>query len=688
MKSYKILDLIQGSIEWEEARLNYLCASEAPAVMGESKFMSRNQLLDLKKGWISNPNSSFKEMLFEKGHEHEEMARPIFEFEMAELFHPLVASFEVAIDGEHILFLASFDGLGEENGEVWEHKDWNLTLAENIRNGVLEALYYWQLEHQMLVAGVKEATITCSDGTRSNKVSMIYKSVPKRRKALIAASKQFLIDLKNHVIEAKQEIIIAKKAESFPLITFEVNGTEISSNISTVLNQIQQRSEIEINRILETDQDFADKHKFNKATKQAREDLKVLVTKVQNKFVSYSEFASVAKEIDYVLQQMQSQGEKQVKKAQTDKKKKIEDAAYLVVSNYTLSVDSVINPIRISSLINCNIDFTQAMKNKRTIESLQNAVDSTIATWKIEVDEIRDLVVKNLETLRKLAEGFEPLFMDSTQLVTKDNDALVAIIKVRISEHKESEQKKLDDEREKIRIEEEEKAENKIKGKNLIMNWKSLLDDASKNDNVDFVRSFFDQISNSDCDPTLFLDNYNEALKIYDDCFTGISDRLIELKKQKELAKAVGHLSSLRKEPTEQDKAFDNMVATGQGFVDCTGKSVDPEELYKTPEPKTNSITTIDGAELKRTSENEFVCTKSGSQMPVSERLGERFKNTKKELLTYKVHTVSGNILIYVDEIYLDEFPCEDNYENVYSDTFKFFLKLFKAGFYMGAQSK
>jgi predicted phage-related endonuclease len=71
----EILNLKQGSDEWIEARLNHFCASEAPAIMGDSKFMSRNQLLDLKKGWKNNPDSSFKQALFQRGHESEDSAR-------------------------------------------------------------------------------------------------------------------------------------------------------------------------------------------------------------------------------------------------------------------------------------------------------------------------------------------------------------------------------------------------------------------------------------------------------------------------------------------------------------------------------------------------------------------------------------------------------------------------------------
>ena len=70
----QILDLEQGSEAWLEARLNYFCASEAAAMLGKSKFMTRSELLDLKSGWKTLPISDFKKSIFEKGHEKEDLA--------------------------------------------------------------------------------------------------------------------------------------------------------------------------------------------------------------------------------------------------------------------------------------------------------------------------------------------------------------------------------------------------------------------------------------------------------------------------------------------------------------------------------------------------------------------------------------------------------------------------------------
>lgn len=460
----KILELVQGTDSWLEARLNHLCASEAPAMMDESKFMSRNQLLDLKKGWQSNPNSSFKEALFEKGHQSEENARSILEFEECDDFPPVVGMVSYStLEG----LLASFDGLcGDEGSYIpWEHKEWNETLAENVRNSVLEPHYYWQLEHQMLVANCKEIMFTCSDGTEKNRVSMMYISDPKNRKALVAGWKQFLIDLDQHLLEAKKEMVRTKKEPAFPLITFDVSGTQITSNIASCLEIITQKAEIEISRELESDQDFANKDKFNKATKEARDKLKSMVEDVQGRFVSYSEFAGVAAEIDKVLQKMQSGGEKQVKLAKDAKKKAIKDGGILAVNEHIQSINNAIHPMQITYLMNCTVDFASSMKNKRTIESLVNAVDSVVAEFKIAADEMKNKVVANLLTLREMASDHEFLFMDSGELVKKDNEDLIAVIKNRITDHEQAEAERKRLEKEKIEREAKEKAEREAQAK-------------------------------------------------------------------------------------------------------------------------------------------------------------------------------------------------------------------------------
>lgn len=436
-----ILDVLQGSSEWIEIRGSYLCASEAPAMMGCSKFMSRNDLLNQKKGWKSNPVSSFQESLYEKGHEYEDMARTMIETDYCDDFPPKVAV--NAVHGVAISLLASFDGLSETI--AWEHKSWNKTLAENVRNGVLEPMYCWQLEHQMLVAGHDKIIFTCSDGTMDNCLTMVYESIPERRQKLIAGWNQFLIDLENHVIEAKQEKVIASTTMNLPEVTFDVQGKEINTNINECLVFVRDLSKKEMSRSLETEQDFANKKEFNKNIKNARKKLKEAVNEVRGNFVSFAEFQSVAQEIDSIMQKMQSHGEKLVKEKEEEKKQKLIGVATEDMSRHINSINEKIAPMQITDVYGYdNPDFIGAMKNKRTLETIASSLNVELAAWKIRINSLADRVILNMEYANRNFKEHMFLFSDMTQLAGMGHESFKAIAGDRIDDHKKFEADKLD----------------------------------------------------------------------------------------------------------------------------------------------------------------------------------------------------------------------------------------------------
>lgn len=87
-------------------------------------------------------------------------------------------------------------------------------------------------------------------------------------------------------------------------------------------------------------------------------------------------------------------------------------------------------------------DFATAIKGKQTISSLRDSADSELARAKIAASQIGDSIRTNLASLDDLAADYLFLFNDVQQLVMKANDDLVALIKVRISEHQKAEEQK------------------------------------------------------------------------------------------------------------------------------------------------------------------------------------------------------------------------------------------------------
>jgi hypothetical protein len=108
-------------------------------------------------------------------------------------------------------------------------------------------------------------------------------------------------------------------------------------------------------------------------------------------------------------------------------------------------------------------DFAGAIKGKKSISSLRDAADSELARAKIAASQIGDSIRANLASYDELAASHTFLFNDLQQLVLKANDDLVALIKVRISEHQKVEADKEEAQRERIRKEELRRIEDESK---------------------------------------------------------------------------------------------------------------------------------------------------------------------------------------------------------------------------------
>lgn len=453
----KVLNLVQGSPEWLKVREEHFNASEAPSIFGESKYKSRTVLMNEKKG-VKEKISAHLQKLFDAGHKTEDQARELLEFETFETLNPIVCTLEV----EGLPLLASLDGIFEDGKTVFEHKLWNETLAENVRNNVLEPTYYWQLEQQLLVAGAERALFVVSDGTAEKREKMYYVSVPERRLKLISGWHEFKKDLEAHEVKAKKEVVVAKEQESFPLIKCSVEGSLVVSNLGEYIPVIKQLAEEQMSIILETDQDFADKEAFNKNVKTGRATLKTQATDIEKQFESLAEFNGFVAKADHILQKLQSHGEKQVKDSKATKKISIVNNANTEFNNHLAKLSEGINKVQITQVV---VDFEAVMKGKRSFEKMEEAVNSELVNAKLEADAIAQVIRKNLDSLTELAKDHKFLFSDHAMLLLKDNDDLINLIKARIAEHEEAEAERKRLEKEKIEREAKEKAEREVEAK-------------------------------------------------------------------------------------------------------------------------------------------------------------------------------------------------------------------------------
>lgn len=444
MKTHKVT---QGSAEWHALRANYRTASEAPVMMGASKQMKRTELLHAKKTGLDRDISWWvQKYLFDKGHEAEALARPILEGRIGEDLFPVVGT-----EGD---LLASLDGCTMMGEILFEHKMWNEQLAADVRAGDLDAHYYWQLEQQLLVSGAEKVIFVCSDGTENNFVSMEYFPVQGRAAKLVAGWKQFGIDLEAYepteaVVEA-----VGKTPDALPALRIEVTGMVTASN----LEQFKAHSLAvfsAINTDLQTDQHFADAEKTVKWCGEVEERLEAAK---QHALSQTETIDALFRTIDEISEQARR------KRLELDKLVKARKVAIRdeIVLKAKAALRDHLDKINISfggkvRLPEIPADFAGAIKGKKNIASLRDAADSELARAKIEASQIGDGIRANLESLRSLAVDHAFLFNDAQQIVLKNNDDLVALIKVRINEHKQAEEAKELAQRERIRAEESAK---------------------------------------------------------------------------------------------------------------------------------------------------------------------------------------------------------------------------------------
>jgi putative phage-type endonuclease len=243
----------QGSAAWLAARAKHLCASEAAAALGLSKYTTRDELLRQKATGLTEEVSPAKQRLFDAGHQAEALARTIAEGIAGTEFFPVVATREV----EGMPLLASFDGIDLLDEVIWEHKLLNESLVQQVQAGDLEPHYYLQLEHQLLVSGATRALFTTSDGTPEGTHPLWYESKPERRAQLIAGWKQFAEDLAAWVPpEAKPAPVVGKTPDNLPALLIQVTGAVTASNLPEYKAHALEVFR-GINRTLATDQDFA-----------------------------------------------------------------------------------------------------------------------------------------------------------------------------------------------------------------------------------------------------------------------------------------------------------------------------------------------------------------------------------------------------------------------------------------------
>jgi putative phage-type endonuclease len=455
--------LVAGTPEWHAHRATHFNASDAPAMLGCSPYMTRTQLLHKLHTGLGAEHDAATERRFADGHRFEALARPIAEQIIGDDLAPVVGTL-----GE---LSASFDGLTLMGDTAFEHK----TLNDELRalpwdqgNGYyLPKHYRAQMEQQLLVSGAERVLFMATKWTPSGEVveerHCWYASDPALRAEIIAGWKQFAADLATYKPAEAAPVVVAAPVTALPAVSVQVSGAiDIIDNFKVFETALRDFIEHRLIREPSSDQDFADLDSQIKALKGAEAALDAAEAQMLAQVASVDAIKRTKDMLHKLTRDNRLVAEKLLA---SEKERRRGEIVTKGRAAYDAHVESLKADTGGPWIVLPAPDFAGKVKGLRTIASIQNAVDTELAAGKIVADESARKIRAALACIAEDGKGYEFLLADRLALIGKPVDDLRAIIKGRIAEHQAAEAKKEADTRERIRLEEQAKAEREAREK-------------------------------------------------------------------------------------------------------------------------------------------------------------------------------------------------------------------------------
>lgn len=430
----KTHDLIQGTPEWHTFRAEHFTASDAAAMMGQSSYKTRQQLLHEKATGLTPEVDAATQRRFDDGHRFEALARPLAEEIIGEELYPIVGS-----EGK---FAASFDGLTMMGDVNFEHKTLNATIEACECAEDLPLEYHIQVQHQHMVSGAKKTLFMASKWDENDQLIDKREFWIERDENLIAqivaAWGQFEKDLSEYVAPDPVVEVVGRAPDDLPALRIEVTGMVTASNLrefKTTADQVLAK----INTDLNTDEDFANAEKTIKWCSEVEARLAAAKQHALSQTATIDELFRTIDSVSEDTRQKRLTLSKAVKALKDARKTEIVLAAREVFLDYINQTNTKIVPVVITGI---NPDFNTAVKGKKMISSVENAVATELAHLKVAIDRRAREIGENLTFFREYAKGHEFLFADLATLGQKAHDDFKATVNLRISQHQEAERQR------------------------------------------------------------------------------------------------------------------------------------------------------------------------------------------------------------------------------------------------------
>lgn len=457
----QVLDLAQGSAPWLAHRATARNAGDASAMLGCSPYQTRSELLQVRHTGIRPEVPPEQQRRFDRGHAIEAAKRPAGEAIIGEDLYPCVGT-EV-VDG--IELSASFDGLTMLEDTNWECKSLNDDLRAALPNvgpdgndaAKLPKHYRVQMQQQCMVSGAKRVLFTASDGKNDDRHCWFYPD-PALAAEILAGWRQFDADLAAYVPPAASAVekIVAEPVEALPAPVVQVSGQlTLQDNFKVFEERLHHFLEHRLIREPKSDEDFVNLDAQIKAMKQAREALKAAEAQMLAQVQPVDQAKKTKDMLDTLLQQNVSMAERLLKDEKERRKGDIVAVGVKALADHIAALNQRLGKPYMPQV---PADFGGVIRGLKSLASMEDKVSTELARAKIAANEIADRIHANLNTLRELASEHAFLFADTSTIVLKAPDDCRALVQLRIAEHRQAEERRLDAERARIRAEEEERA--------------------------------------------------------------------------------------------------------------------------------------------------------------------------------------------------------------------------------------
>ena len=442
----KIHNLTQGTAAWHAYRAQHDNASDAPAMMGCSSYKSRSELMREKATGLTAEVDAGTQRRFDDGHRFEALARPLAEQIIGQDLYP--------VTGSNGRMSASFDGLTMAEETAFEHKSLNATLRQVLTMGdILPLQYRIQMEQQLMVSGAGQCLFMASTWSGDDLVEELhtwYAPDLELRAQILVGWEQFHKDLIDYVPTAKTVAAVAAPVESLPAVSVRLDGQLVVASNLPEFGVALKAFIANIPAKPSTDQEFADCESACKSLKKAEDALEASETSALAQMTDVEALRRTIADLRGLARSTRLASEKMVSARKDAIRMEIVGAAALALGAHLNALNTRIGKNYMPAV---PVDFAGAIKGKRSIDSIRDAVDTELARAKITANEVADRIDLNLTHLSDVnAPMF--LFSDLQAVCTKAADDFAALVKSRITDHAEKENARMEAERERIRREE------------------------------------------------------------------------------------------------------------------------------------------------------------------------------------------------------------------------------------------